>query len=449
MDTPLDRQFIQDAFSEKNGGTDSVLSRYEALLKSQSGLYGEGETDKESNAGVVTLCSEEGIASSAFQTLFRHQVETITLIDQSVGSGANRLLVSMPTGAGKTRTAMVYLLERINKSKPAKYCWIAPSIELVKQAYDCAQDLSHKILFQNKARAHIGKIIISSGNKNLSEIFFITAQYAYRNLELIQKISPDLSVFDEAHQSVARTYKKVVEACVGEDENVILGLTATPGRVNDDESIELAEMFSDGLIAPASLGSSPVKSLQDLGVLSKINCIKIPIPSPWQDLRVKSKTVKYASVHELASNSARFWATVDCIAGQSPLKRCLVFCASIAHCCALSVAIEERGVSAGIISHTLADSDRSKVLEKFAEGKIDVLLNKSLLLAGYDCPSIENLVLATPMRSAISWEQAIGRVSRGPLVGGTEVGTVWELDDHKQIHSDLMSYQRYLREFWI
>jgi superfamily II DNA or RNA helicase len=87
-------------------------------------------------------------------------------------------------------------------------------------------------------------------------------------------------------------------------------------------------------------------------------------------------------------------------------------------------------------------------LERFAAGQISVLLNKNILATGYDCKSITDVVLATPVRSAVLWEQIVGRVSRGPAVGGTDVGVVWEIDDHRRMHGELLSYARYLGELW-
>jgi DNA repair protein RadD len=89
-----------------------------------------------------------------------------------------------------------------------------------------------------------------------------------------------------------------------------------------------------------------------------------------------------------------------------------------------------------------------QVLARFEAGEISVLLNKQLLPAGYDCPAISDVVLASPVRSSILWEQILGRVSRGPAVGGTVAGRVWELDDHRAMHSKVLSYARFLGDLW-
>ena len=55
-----------------------------------------------------------------------------------------------------------------------------------------------------------------------------------------------LVVFDEAHRSVARTYKSVTEQFASDDQTDLIGLTATPGRTLDYEyeDLQLKEMYN-------------------------------------------------------------------------------------------------------------------------------------------------------------------------------------------------------------
>ena len=106
------------------------------------------------------------------------------------------------------------------------------------------------------------------------------------------------------------------------------------------------------------------------------------------------------------------------------------------------------GKESAVLTHLTPATRRESILGRFAAGEIPVLFNKTLLATGYDCPGVTDVVLATPIRSAILWEQMLGRASRGPAVGGTEVGYVWELDDHRNMHHRVMSYVRYRGELW-
>jgi DNA repair protein RadD len=111
-------------------------------------------------------------------------------------------------------------------------------------------------------------------------------------------------------------------------------------------------------------------------------------------------------------------------------------------------ALRDIGLRAETISHNTEPKLRQRILMRFGSGDIDILLNKSILATGYDCPAITDVVLASPIRSPILWEQILGRASRGPAVGGTKVGCIWELDDHRQMHGQVMSYLRYMKDLW-
>lgn len=91
-------------------------------------------------------------------------------------------------------------------------------------------------------------------------------------------------------------------------------------------------------------------------------------------------------------------------------------------------------------------TEREETLRGFADGQLKVLINKQLLATGYDCPSVDHVVLSIPIGSAILFEQIVGRVSRGPEVGGTPEGTVWQLDNNLAIHGLPNSYYRF-RDF--
>ena len=86
-----------------------------------------------------------------------------------------------------------------------------------------------------------------------------------------------LVVVDEAHKSMAPTYKKAIDYCQSNfDDCKLIGLTATPGRTNEDseENKFLAEYFDDNLItikdAHGVEQNNPLKYLQEENVLAEI-----------------------------------------------------------------------------------------------------------------------------------------------------------------------------------
>jgi superfamily II DNA or RNA helicase len=327
--------------------------------------------------------------------------------------------------------------------------WVAPSIELVEQAVDCICDLWDRYRGAPDVTTFVNEI--PSQSKSLARAHvavFATAQLAARRTRGIKAFNPRLLVFDEAHHAVARTFSNSINVLKQLNGVQIVGLSATPGRMSEFESQELSDLFSGELITSTALGPKPIDTLVQRGVLSRIDLKAIEVEKQWDAIRVRSVKGRSLSIDELALHAGRFWATVGSIENLPDDSKTLVFGASIAHCFALAGALCVRGIPADVVSHNTPDSRRKQILARFRHGDLKVLINKSILATGYDCPAISDVVLATPIRSASLWEQIVGRVSRGPAVGGTEVGRVWELDDHHSMHKKVMSYARYLGDIW-
>ena len=83
--------------------------------------------------------------------------------------------------------------------------------------------------------------------------------------------STSLVVFDEAHQSVARTYRQITDELTMDYRCALLGLTATPGRTwNDiDEDGKLAAFYGRNKVTLRVPGDNPIRYLIDHGYLAR------------------------------------------------------------------------------------------------------------------------------------------------------------------------------------
>lgn len=441
-------QFLNGPLSPCGGGNEHLVAA------ARASLHRDAEDDDVGLAAgspsVFLLKSGE-----ASPELFDYQEEIVGALFSWYGDNCEAndrsLMVSLPTGGGKTRTA-ICLVQRLLKAGPLapdSVVWVAPSIELVLQAVDTLRDIWQRVPGSVPVQVYVNDIPrgVSQRRSAVPSLFFLTTQLAAKRLPDLRRLEVPLLVFDEAHQAVARTFAAIVRDQVNRGGRVI-GLTATPGRLSETEGRDLAGLFTGPLTTASSLGTRPVETLRSRGVLSQIVFRQVELPDTWQALRITSATARSLTNHQLAVNRHRFWATVEAVAALPSGRKTLVFGASIAHCRALELALNARGISCASVFHTHAEGARRSVLERFAAGQVSVLLNKNILATGYDCKSITDVVLATPVRSAVLWEQIVGRVSRGPAVGGTDVGVVWEIDDHRRMHGELLSYARYLGDLW-
>ena len=184
--------------------------------------------------------------------LFDHQRRAVLRVQQILASGRRRVLLHMPTGSGKTRTAMNVIAEHLRRNEPSLVIWLAFSDELCEQAIEefeqaweylgnrpinvyrfwGASELDLQAAYDGFVVAGLGKMY----------------NYAMGNLALIATLADrtSLVVIDEAHQSIAPTYQLVLETLVEKQPTTgLLGLSATPGRTwnNVDEDQQLADFY--------------------------------------------------------------------------------------------------------------------------------------------------------------------------------------------------------------
>ncbi len=433
--------FLEGPLSDRYGGNAAIRQATIACLSADTPIeIDETPTVDRARASFVLKSPEP---------LFSYQQEIVDQLNTWLSRTSTQpaALVSLPTGGGKTRVGIWVFRTNCEKGRLARLLWVAPSAELVDQAVETLRDFWTQFPCTKDMEVSVNGFPSNSPSSRAISSF-VTAQLAAKRLSDIRKFRPDLLVFDEAHQAVARTFREIVTCQLSRDHGRVLGLSATPGRAFDDEGDDLRDLFGNNLVVSSELGTRPVNALQELGVLAELQVSFIELPRQWEQIRVSNLRRPTMSIDELALHHSRFWATIEKICGLGRNAKTLVFCASLAHCYALNGVLLERNVNAVTLSHYTPAQKRASVLTRFAAGEIDVILNKTLLATGYDCPTITDVVLASPIRSPILWEQILGRASRGPAVGGTTIGHIWELDDHRKMHGHVLSYARFLGDLW-
>ena len=162
-----------------------------------------------------------------------------------------RTLVVIPTGGGKTRTAIKYVYKNVLNKKGGKVLWICERLLLQEQSYNSFRSMATNANLGNR---NVSKIIagVYSGEagdftkENLkdAELVFVTQQTFNISLSgdnakanpLNDWISSDDSltvIIDEAHHATSKNYKNILRALqdLKKSKKIrlhIIGLTATP-----------------------------------------------------------------------------------------------------------------------------------------------------------------------------------------------------------------------------
>lgn len=324
-------------------------------------------------------------------------------------------LVSMPTGAGKTRLANEILVDLFRNKKTYRVLWLVDSKELLNQSLNSFDQLWREkgdsaVSLQRMFGTYKGldptaeKVIVYAG------FDLITSRKDNVEIENLLKNS-DLVIIDEAHVSGANTYSAVIENYKDlNDKYIVLGLTATPYRStgslkNDFGSVLTLKDSSDEVIR------SPIDYLISLGYLSslKFEILQIEV-SPSDQGYLKA-------IYEQTLTSMLNLQSVN--------KRCVIFAQSRAQAVALNEYLIMNDVKSGLIIGSVKDSKREKLIEKMKVNALTVLVNHNILSTGLDIPGLESIMILANISSPTLALQTLGRAMRGIKNGGNESNTVF------------------------
>ena len=296
-----------------------------------------------------------------------------------------RVMLQLPTGAGKTILFSKITKDLADRGKSVMI--LAHRKELIHQA--------------------AGKLY----NYNLSPAI-IMPDYAYRPLHplqiasiqtLVRRQMPpkiDFIICDEAHHATAGSYRKIFD---NYPDAKILGVTATPIRTN-------GAGFSD-LFDKMVCGSS-VKELIELGFLVPPKMFAKPLDFDLSNIKVTGGDYNEKALMNTVEEQFVYGDLVKSWREKADGLKTLVFAINIHHSEKIVTMYNDQGIKADHIDGTTPSKKRKRILDNFADGKIQVLSNVGIVTEGFDCPAIEAIQLARPTKSLSLYLQMVGRALR-------------------------------------
>ena len=357
------------------------------------------------------------------------------LLDGTVGAAEKRQttgLLALPTGAGKTVTAAwigLRLLASAPRSEHFSRCvWLAPQKELLYQA---AEAFERAWWSGNGPDSLDLRVLESSRDFAVTErpgVLFLTPQMGLRIRDRLARAPYDCLFFDEAHHAAGNAFADLwVYLREALKPRLALGLSATPYRATTEQDLELRHAFDGRILTARSLGNRPVETLVQERVLAEPEFRQIPGVASY--LRAEGPEDQ-RKLQTLVTDPERWAATVLCLR-ELELGRCVVFCLSRSHGTMLTKHLRREGVSAEYVDGRTKDSERLAIFERFRDGDTRVLVSVSLLIEGVDCPAAEAALLTYPTASPTRLRQMIGRVLRGPAMGGTDKARIWAFEGNQ------------------
>lgn len=373
------------------------------------------------------------------KSLWEYQSKIFFEAIELVENPYTRFIIQMPTGAGKTRTAMEiishFLNNGIKQNLPRQVLWIADKEELCEQAVESFKDVWPHI---GSKSIHLIRFWGTSKPDQFEKNSFIVATYSkLRGVFESNKINPDLIICDEAHNAIAATYKKTIEYLASRGA-VVLGLTATPIRgINTSENDELIEFFFDKII-DVDIGTQEnvIQFLQKKKFLSYYishtidSNVRFKTSKELLKLISLDRDLPSTFLQEIANNETRNLIIAKLLyqLGQREIKT-LYFAPSIEQSKLMCALLISFGYRAAHIDGVTPTEYRKDVIEKFRSGEIKILCNFGVFTTGFDDPKIDAVVIGRPTTSIVLHTQMIGRGMRGPKMGGTETFELYRIND--------------------
>lgn len=366
----------------------------------------------------------------------------------------NGLLV-MPTGSGKTYTAITWLLSQ-GVANGYRVVWLVHRQELVEQTYQ--EFRKQAPILKGTGVKQLRVLAVSGAHMKMSmacradvyvcSIASVANKYGYRFIERMMGAEGKrklIIVVDEAHHAVAANYQKVINRMTALNNNrILLGLTATPKRMQKSEQRKLQQMFNINENLLKKIGTNgyvyevTLKQLLVSGYLAKPNYERVDTKIVGEieyecTAEDEEFFMKYGELSEkLKSNIARSSARNQIIVEQyknneKRYGKTIVFAVNQMHAQTLCEEFKKVGISCDYV--VSGRNDVQKIIGDFKNNKFKVLINVQILTEGSDIPDIETVFLTRQTNSDSSLMQMIGRGLRGEKAGGTKEANIVAFHD--------------------
>ncbi|MGY3766819.1 DEAD/DEAH box helicase [Vagococcus vulneris] len=341
-----------------------------------------------------------------------YQQESREAVQKEWSNGMRKTLLVLPTGTGKTIVFSKVIEDRVRLGE--RVLVLAHRGELLDQA-------SEKLEKSTGLKTSLEK----AENTCLGSFFRVVvgSVQTLQNEKRLSKFPPDYFdtiIIDEAHHAVSGGYQRVLGHF--EDANV-LGVTATPDR-GDMQNLGT---YFDSLAYEYSLVEA-IKS----GYLSPIKALTLPVQIDLSSVGQQAgdfKTKDLGSALDPYLESIANEMVEHCMD-----KKTVVFLPLVATSQKFKDILNKKGFRVAEVNGE--SKDRAEILEEFENDKYNVLCNSMLLTEGWDCPSVDCIVVLRPTKVRSLYSQMVGRGTR--LFPGKDhlllLDFLWHTERHELCH---------------
>lgn len=313
--------------------------------------------------------------------------------------GLFRNLVVAATGTGKTVIA-AFDFKRYREAHPdCHFLFIAHRQEILHQAMQ-----TFRIVLDDP---NFGSIWDGNNEPSNYQHVFASKDTLRNRVDTLQLRADyyDYMVVDEVHHIVAPTYVKLM-TCF--KPQILLGLTATPERTNEQEDITV---FFDGHISaeirlPAALNAGLLAPFYYYGIPDNVNLSEVKWSGHGYDIAELSRIYTQNDYR-----TGLILRKMQEYIGNNQLHkvRALCFCVDKNHAKFMNAKFTLAGLKTDVLTSDDDDRHRNIVKKRLQAGTINYLFVVDLFNEGVDIPEIDTILFLRPTESATVFLQQFGR----------------------------------------
>lgn len=343
-----------------------------------------------------------------------YQAEAKQAIFDQWTSGVHKTLLVLPTGCGKTIVFAKVAEDCVTNGE--RVLILAHRGELLEQAADkirrstgleSAVEKAESSCLDSWFRVTVGSVQTMMREKRLAE-------FAPDYFQAI--------IIDEAHHCLSDSYQRVLDHF---PDAHVLGVTATPDRGDMRNLGQYFESLAYEYTLP--------KAIKE-GYLSPIKAVTIPLQLDLTSVGVQSGDFKAGDLG--TALDPYLYQIADEMAGYCQGRKTVVFLPLVKTSQKFRDILRERGFRAAEVNGE--SRDRAEILSAFDRGDYDVLCNSMLLTEGWDCPSVDCIVVLRPTKIRSLYSQMVGRGTRlSPETGKDHLlllDFLWHTERHELCH---------------
>ena len=326
-----------------------------------------------------------------------YQLKAKSAVLAAKDRGLQRVMVVMPTGAGKT-TLFSSLVDEFDSHYGEKSLVIAHRHELLRQAANRIARQAPRLMVEIEGGATAARL-------DAHAVVAAVQTIGRPKTNRLEGFHPGLMIIDEAHHAPADTWQRAMRRFGAYDGVCFaVGVTATDHRMDNKPLHGNGMAIFEDVVFRYTLR----EAVED-GWLVDLRGFRVATATDLSKVKKHYGDYNVADLARAVNTELRNDIAISHWESVAADRQTIVFCVDVQHAKDVAAMFRGRGVASESIDGTMKMSDREAVVDRFTRGKTQVLTNVDVATEGFDIPIASCVLMLRPTQSWALYTQMVGR----------------------------------------